>query len=150
MYIIHDLNDLLWLFYHVLMSSALLSVSHDVMILCEFLVPPGSITASVSQSGSMVAGSEFTLTCVITEVIPGLTNMPSAMWLGINSEPVTSGNGITLTTSRNDTSATAILNFNPLKASHGIVYTCIGNLVTPTQREPLQVMNEARFWVQST
>ena len=84
------------------MSSALLSVSHDVMVLCEFLVPSGSITASVSQSGSVVAGSEFTLTCVITEVIPGLTNMPSAMWLGINSEPVTSGNGITLTTSHND------------------------------------------------
>ena len=129
------------------MSSALFSVSHDVMVLCEFLVPPGSITASFSQSGSMVAGSEFTLTCVITEVIPGLTNMPSAMWLGINSEPVTSGN---LTTSRNDTSATAILNFNPLKASHGIIYTCIGNLVTPIQREPLQVMYISRFRVQST
>ena len=132
------------------MSSALLSISHDVMVLCEFLVPPGSITASVSQSGSMVAGSEFTLTCVITEAIPGLINMPSAMWLGINSEPVTSGNGITLTTSRNDTSATAILNFSPLKASNGIVYECIGNLATPTQREPLQVMSEARFRVQST
>ena len=120
------------------------------MVLCEFLVSPGSITASVSQSGSVVAGSEFTLTCVITEVIPGLTNMPSAMWLGINSEPVTSGNGITLTTSSNDTSATAILNFNPLKASHDTVYMCIGNLATPTQREPLQVMNEGRFMVQST
>ena len=120
------------------------------MVLCEFLVPPGSITTSVSQSGSVVAGSEFTLTCVITEAIPCLTNMPSAMWLGINSEPVTSGNGITLTTSRNDTSATAILNFNPLKASHYTVYTCIGNLATPTQREPLQVMNEARLRVQST
>ena len=132
------------------MSSALLSVSHDVMVLCEFLVPPGSITASVSQSGSVVAGSEFTLTCVITEVISGLTNMPSAMWLGINSEPVTSGNGITLTTSSNDTSATAILNFNPLKDSHGTVYVCIGNLATPTQREPLQFTNETRFRVQST
>ena len=132
------------------MSLALLSVSLDVMVLCEFLVSPGSITASVSPSGSMVAGSEFTLTCVITEVIPGLTNIPSATWLGINGEPVTSGNGITLTTSRNDTSATAILNFNPLKASHGIVYTCIGNLATPTQREPLQVMNQARLRVQST
>ena len=131
------------------MSSALLSVSHDVMVLCEFLVPPGSITASVSQSGSMVAGSEFTLTCVITEVIPGLTNMPSAMWQRINSEPVTSRNGITLTTSRNDTSATAILNFNPLRASHDTVYTCIGYLATPTQREPLQAMNEAIFRVQS-
>ena len=130
------------------MSSALLSISHDVMVLCEFLVPPGYITASVSQSGSVVAGSEFNLTCVITEVIPGLTNMPSATWLGINNEPVTSGNGITLTTSRNDTSATAILNFNPLKASHGIVYRCNGSLTTPTQ--PLQVINEARLGVQST
>ena len=131
-------------------SSALLSTSHDVMVLCVFLVPPGSITASVSQSGSVVVGSEFTLTCVITQVIPGLTNMPSATWLGINSEPVTSGNGITLTTSRNDTSATAILNFNPLKVSHDTVYRCIGNLATLTQGEPLQVMNEARFRVQST
>ena len=129
------------------MFSTLLSVSDDVMVLCEFLVPPGSITASVSQSGSVVAGSEFTLTCVITEVIPGLTNMPSAMWQRINSEPVTSGN---LTTSHNDTSATAILNFNPLKASYDTVYMCIGYLVTPTQREPLQIMYISSFRIQST
>ena len=75
-------------------------------------VPAGSleVETEVSKSGPVEAGStDFTLTCTVSETIPGLTNMPSAGW-NIKSRPVATGNGIVLTeTVRNATTAISTL-----------------------------------------
>ena len=86
---------------------------------------------STVAAGSSVAGDEYTLTCTVTELIDGLTNMPTLEWLDSVNNPV-SGGGITVgDMNSNDTSATLTLTFNPLRTSHGGEYTCRATLVSP-------------------
>ncbi len=116
---------------------------------CIFIVPMNSTSLDVSQSGSTVAGSEFTWTCSVSETISGFTNMPSAVWLlADNNVPVPSGGDITITTTRSNNTATAILNFNPLRTSHGAVYLCRGTLMSPAQDGLIQTMKQIDLNVQ--
>ena len=97
-----------------------------------------------------MAGSEFTLTCTVSEIISGFTNMPSAVWLlADNNAPVTSDDDITITTTRSNNTARAILNFNPLRTSHGVPYRCRGTLMSPAQDDLIQIMIETNLDVQS-
>ena len=89
-----------------------------------------------------MAGSEFTLTCNITETISGLTNMPTAIWRNIDDELVTPGDDINIEMSTLETAATSVLIFDPLKASHGKVYRCVGSLISAAQEESVQVTRE--------
>ena len=86
----------------------------------------------MSEAGPVEAGSAgLTLTCTVTEVISGLTNMPSAHWMG-PSGPVTSGDDIIVTeTFSNDTTVTVTLSFSSLHTSHAGLYTCQGTVVSP-------------------
>ena len=69
-----------------------------------------------------------TLTCTVNETIPGLSNMPSAAWMG----PGVSGNGITVKeTIKNATTAITALSFSELHTSHAGLYICEGSLVSP-------------------
>ncbi len=114
-----------------------------------FIVPMNSTSLDVSQSGSTVAGSEYTLTCNVSETISGFTNMPSAVWLLAGSNvPVPSGGDITITTTRSNNSATAILNFNPLRTSHDAAYICRGTLMSPAQDGLIQTMKQIDLDVQ--
>ena len=86
----------------------------------------------MSESGPVEAGSAgLTLTCTVTEVISGLTSMPSAHWMG-PSGPVTSGDDIVVTDNfSNDTTVTVTLSFSSLHTSHVGLYTCQGTVVSP-------------------
>ena len=82
-----------------------------------------------------MVGSEFTLTCAISETIPGLTNMPTAMWLDTSDDasgtPVVPGDGITIVTlPPEDRIAVSTLTFNPLKTSHLGQYICSGSITS--------------------
>ena len=75
--------------------------------------------------------------------------MPSAVWLSAdNNAPVTSDDDITITTTRSNNTATAILNFNPLRASHGVPYRCRGTLMSPAQDDLIQIIKATDFNVQ--
>ena len=97
-------------------------------------VPAGSleVVTDVSEAGPVETGrAGFTMTCTVTEVISGLTNMPSAHWMG-PSGPVTSGDDIVVTeTFSNDTTITVTLSFSSLHTSHAGLYTCQGTVVSP-------------------
>ena len=98
-------------------------------------VPPNSLLANAAVSGPPVAGSEFSMDCIISENITGLTNMPTAMWVVMEESMVdlSANDDITITTLRNDTAAVATITFDPLRASHGEggeVYRCVGTLMT--------------------
>ena len=86
----------------------------------------------VSEDGPVEAGSEgLTLTCTVRETISGLTNMPSAHWMG-PSDPVTSGEDSVMTqTARDNTTANVTATFSSLHTSHAGEYTCQGTVVTP-------------------
>ncbi len=96
-----------------------------------------------------MAGSEFTLTCIVSEIIVGFTNMPSAVWLlaGTNVS-VPSGGDITITSTRSNNTATAILNFNPLRTSHSVSYICRGLLMSPAQENPIITTKRTDLHVQ--
>ena len=97
-------------------------------------VPTGSVeveTEVVSGEGRVEAGSGgLTLTCTVRETISGLTNMPSALWMG-PSGSVEDGETVTLTRTTSEITATLTLTFPSLLTSQAGGYTCQGTVVTP-------------------
>ena len=95
-------------------------------------VPAGSVevvTEVVSGEGPVEAGSRGpTLTCTVRETISGLTNMPSALWMGPSVED---RENVTLTGTTSDVTATLTLSFLLLLTSHAGGYTCQGTVGTP-------------------
>ena len=105
-------------------------------------VPPDSleVETGLSEDGPVEAGSGgLTLTCTVRETISGLTNMPSAHWMG-PSGPVTSGEDSVMTqTARDNTTANVTLTFSSLHTSHAGEYTCQGTVVTPAGVEDVTI-----------
>ena len=105
-------------------------------------VPSGSleVETEVSEDGPVEAGSGgLTLTCTIHETISGLTNMPSAHWMG-PSGPVTSEEDIVITEAVRDyTTATVTVTSSSLHTSHAGEYKCQGTVITPTGVEDMTI-----------
>ena len=113
-------------------------------------VPSDPISARVNSSGSNVAGSEFTITCIVSEVISGLVAMPTAMWLSVDGRPVMPGNDISIATPPpSDRVAITTLTFNPLRTSHDGEYTCSGTITSPAQEGTIAVSERGDVSVQS-
>ena len=94
-----------------------------------------------------MAGSEYNLTCVVSELIAGLTEMPSAMWERFAGVQIPSE--VVLDSSRTDRMAMAVLLFYPLKTSFSGGYTCGGALVSPSKQTTLQETARNDVTVQS-
>ena len=108
-----------------------------------------AIEIMIGTSGSSVAGDEYTLTCTVTELLSGLTNMPTLQWLNSDNSPVT-GNDISVgEVNSMDTSATLTLTFTPLHTSHGGEYTCTAMLKSPPVEEGIVNSDMATVTVQS-
>ena len=106
-------------------------------------VPAGSLRVEthISQNGPLEAGSAgFTLTCTVSETISGFTGRPSAHWM-TSSGPITPS--ITVTTTRDTTTATANLTFSSLHTSHAGLYTCQGTLVSPATADNITSTSDA-------
>ena len=94
-----------------------------------------------------MAGSEYNLTCVVSELIAGLTEMPSALWERLAGVQISSE--VVLESSRTDGMAMAVLQFNPLKTSFSGGYKCRGTLVSASKLNPLQKTARNDVTVQS-
>ena len=105
-------------------------------------MPSPAIEINVSRSNSIVAGSELNLTCTVQELFSGLTHSPMAIWTAA-SIPGTIAN-----TSSADM-AVAVLNINPLRASHPISYTCQGSLFTPAGNRIIMIQETIMIRPQS-
>ena len=92
-------------------------------------VPPDAVTASVSRSGTARAGMIYSLTCTVSK-ISGFVNSPTATWT-IGGVAVSNGNNIIVSSTSSDKSSTSTLTFDPLKTSHGNIYSCDGRLNSP-------------------
>ena len=92
-------------------------------------VPSESLTVetAVSDTGPpLEAGnSGLTLNCTVTEVIIGLTEVPSAVWM-TESGPVEYIAGTV-----NNTTTLSTLSLPSLNTSHAGLYYCQGSLQTP-------------------
>ena len=123
----------------------------ESILSCICTVPIDPISATVNRTGRPVAGSEFTLSCII-EAIPGFTNMPSAVWMNYDyfGAAIVTGGDITVQTTPGNRVNVTTLTFNPVKASDDGEYVCRGGLMTPAQpNAPLQVSIREIMQVQS-
>ena len=90
---------------------------------------PLRVETAVSDTGPpLEAGnSGLTLTCTVTEVIRGLTEVPSAVWMiataSLQSEYITR--------TVNATTAISTLSLPSLNNAHAGLYYCQGSLQTP-------------------
>ena len=126
------------------MSHVLSIIDYSTSDRCH-VVPENAISVSISQSGIPVAGSEFNLICTVSEVISGLTNMPTAAWLDSNNMVITQD----IAVSRSDNVSSSILRFNPLRTSLQQRYTCSGSIVSPALTDPVGVTTDSTFIIES-
>ena len=103
----------------------------------------------VSDEGPAEAGSGGpTLTCTVRETISGLTNMPSALWVG-PSGPVEDGERVTLNETTSDVTALT-LTFPSLLTSQAGEYTCQGTVVTPAGVDDVTITSTPPHYVTVT
>ena len=111
-------------------------------------VPSGAVRASVSRSGTARAGMIYSLTCTVSK-ISGFVNSPTATWT-TGGVAVSNGSDISVSSTSSDTSSSSTLTFDPLRTSHGNMYSCDGSLNSPALEEPLITSTTVILSVQST
>ena len=112
-------------------------------------MPSPTIAVSISTSGSLAAGSEYNLTCVVYELFTGLTGSPVATWTAANNAPLPG----TVFTSSYNYGTVAVLNINPLRTSYPTSYTCRGSYfsladnITRTVEETMNILLQSKTLV---
>ena len=137
------------LLVRLLISCALHTQVH---VSTFYSVPPTAITATVSSSGTATAGMVYSLTCTISKTVGGLINTPTATWTtgGENGGvAITNGNGITVSNTVFNETATSILTFDLLRTTHNGRYSCDGTLNSPALETELMRSTVETFFVQS-
>ncbi len=112
---------------------------------CSVPHPP-IINISIEMSGSLVAGSEFNLTCVVTKLYSGLTRSPRVRWRAHEN------NNFYATVQYNSTTgniSTATARFYPIYTSHSRTYICEGTLESPLLETPVLITVEPFIFFQS-
>lgn len=89
----------------------------------------------------------YTLTCNVS-AISGLMNSPSAVWTD-GTMNISDGSGVTVSTTTASSYSISVLTFDPLKTSHGGVYTCVGAVGSPALYSPQTDSMEETVTVQS-
>ena len=108
-------------------------------------MPSLSIAISVRTSGSLIAGSEFNLTCVVYELFTGLTGSPVATLTTNNNAPLPG----TVYTSSANYGTIAILSINPLRTSYPTSYTSHGSYFSPADNITRTLEETKDLFIQS-
>ena len=108
-------------------------------------MPSPTIAVNISTSGSLVAGSEFNLTCVVSELFTGLTGSPVATWTAANNAQLPG----TVFTSSSNYGSVAVLSINPLRTSYPTSYTCRGSYFSPADNITRSVEETMDVLIQS-
>ena len=104
----------------------------------------------VTTAGSVLAGSEYDLTCTVTKSSAGLTGSPSAMWIGPDGSPVVSANDIIVVILFNDnTTVSHRIIFLHLHTSFIGLYTCHGVIPSPAVEGGVTASNNSTITVKS-
>ena len=87
---------------------------------------------AITITGSATAGEMLTLTCRVT-VVEGLTVQPDVEWADPGDGPVIRDmNNVTVgSVMRSGSESTRVLEFSPLRTSHGGQYTCRATINVP-------------------
>ena len=127
-------------------NSLLKSMDFCSLIICLLTVPHPPINVSLEMSGSLVAGSEYNLTCVVTKLYSGLTRSPGVRWRAHEN------NYFYATVPYNSTTenvSIATARFYPIYTSHSRIYICEGSLESPLLETPVLITVEPFIFFQS-
>ena len=116
-----------------------------INICCISVVPSPIISVNISTSGSLVAGSEYNLTCVVYELFTGLTGSPVATWTAGSNAPPPG----TVFPSSSTYGTVAVLSINPLRTSYPTSYTCYGSYFSPADNITRAVEETINILIQS-
>ena len=109
------------------------------MIIClnlDYTVPMNAISTTITSTELQpVVGNMYTLTCVFTINVMGLSQAPSVHWFH-------NGNEVSVVEDTVTTS-TKVIGFSPLKTSHAGSYICSGNISSPAPPHSV-IVNQTR------
>lgn len=94
-------------------------------------------------------GQAYSIECIATEVLAGLSNRASLSWLDSSGNPAFLQIGIRTIGGEIVGEATLILEFEALRTSHAQQYTCVSVLNSPALTEPLNNLTTTNVTVQS-
>ena len=114
----------------------------NIIVYMFVLVPRSSVALSLLTQGSLVAGSELNVTCVIAGQTSGLTGSY------MTSISAVSIPGSITTTSLEDRGE-SVLNINPLRTLNPTMYTCHGSYFSPAANRTLEYEDSLTIKVQS-
>ncbi len=98
----------------------------------------------------MDAGEEYSLICVASKTVSGITNTPSLEWLDKEGSPVTTGGLLTVGELTTQTSNVFLsLTFSSFHISHAGQYTCRATLSSPALDTPLEKNTTSDVTLQS-
>ena len=101
---------------------------------------------TISTHTNATAGKQLVLTCTV-RVVEHLISVPSVEW---NGGRVGMGDGVVEgNTTRTGVVSKKTLTFNPLRTSHGALYTCTARLNDQSINFIKTGMKDARIFVQS-
>ena len=92
---------------------------------------------TTSSYGSTIAGSVYTLVCMV-KVVDGMVAVPDVVWMK-DGGVLVNGTNIILTRTVSGGKNTLNLTFNPLLTSHGGQYTCAANISDQNVTNSLRV-----------
>ena len=99
------------------------------------------VTVSITTIGSPTAGVSYTLKCSVS----GTSDPASYQWFGPNGESITNSSSRMVFSN----SSLTLLQFSPLQASHGGLYTCrasVGGVINVTNTyKGVKVQSECRI-----
>eukprot|EP00731_Ephydatia_muelleri_P018729 Em0011g769a len=93
------------------------------------MVPSLVPVVTTSSYGNSIAGSVYTLVCMV-KVVDGLVVVPDVVWMK-DGGVLVNGTNIILTRTVSGGNSTLNLTFNPLLTSHGGQYTCVATISVP-------------------
>ena len=91
-------------------------------------VPDSSISVATTVPDPPLAGTRYTLRCVVSKTINGLTNTPTAAWEFDGGTEITTGGNIVVTT---PSAGVAELTFSDITTSQAGTYICRARLTSP-------------------
>ena len=84
---------------------------------------------------------QFNVTCSVSKLIPGFTQIPTAMWFSYNKTSQSSDllGSFSISSTISDSVSTSVLSFTSLEPFHITTYLCVGILNSSVLASPLKV-----------
>ena len=102
----------------------------------DYAVPPNAISTTITFTELQPAvGTMYTLTCVVTINVMGLSQAPNVHWFH-------NGNEVSVVED-NVTTSTKVIRFSHLNTSHSGNYICSGNISSPASPHSV-IVNQTR------